>query len=129
MVAADGSTGVDPGLFEIVARVKRVEDMDYVRDQILATVKQFQGTPVDAAKLDHVRKRQRYQMALGMDNSDAIANVLARYVALKRTPATMNALFDQYAKLTPADIQRVTSKYLTEERRTIVTLTGPGGAK
>ena len=41
---------VDPGLFEIVARVKRVEDMDYVRDQILATVKQFRDKPVEAAQ-------------------------------------------------------------------------------
>jgi zinc protease len=120
---------VDPGLFEISARVKRVEDLDLVRDRILATVKEFQEKPVDAARLDQVRKRLRYEMALGLDNSDAIANVLASYVALKRTPATMNALFDQYAKLTPEDLQRAAAKYLVEKSRTIVTLTGPGGTK
>ena len=43
--------------------------------------------------------------------------------------ATMNALFDQYAKLTPADVQRAAAKYLVEKNRTIATLTGPGGAK
>jgi zinc protease len=120
---------VDPGLFEIVARVKKADDVNYVRDQILETVKQFQEKPVDAAKLDQVRRRLRYQMALSMDNSDAIAETLAQYVALKRTPATMNALFDQYAKLTPEDIQRAAAKYLLEKNRTIVTLAGPGGAK
>ena len=62
-----------------MARVKRVEDIDYVREQILATVKQFRETPVDAAKLDQVRKRLRYESALRMDNSDAIAGVLAQY--------------------------------------------------
>jgi zinc protease len=128
-ISANAPAEADPGLFEIYARVKKPEDLAYVQDQILATVKHFQETPVDAAKLDQVRRRQRYQMALGMDNSDAIANVLAYYVALKRTPATMNALFDQYAKLTPGDIQRVASKYLIEKGRTVVTLTGAGGAK
>jgi predicted Zn-dependent peptidase len=40
----------------------------------------------------------------------------------------MNALFDQYAKLTPEDVQAA-AKLLVERGRTIVTLTGPGGAK
>ena len=42
-----------PALFEIAARVKKAEDMDYVRDQILATVKEFQEKPVDAAQAGH----------------------------------------------------------------------------
>jgi predicted Zn-dependent peptidase len=63
-----------------------------------------------------------------MDNSDTIAQILSYYVALKRTPETMNALYDQYAKLTPEDVQQA-AKLLSEKGRTIVTLTGPGGAK
>jgi predicted Zn-dependent peptidase len=120
---------VDAGLFEITARVKKVEDMDYVRERILETVKAFQEKPVDAARLDTVRKRLRYQVALSMDNSDTIAQILSYYVALKRTPETMNALYDRYATLTPEDVRQAAAKYLVEKGRTIVTLTGPGGAK
>jgi zinc protease len=119
----------DPGLFTIGARVKKVEDMDYVRDQILATVKQFQETPADASKLERIGKRLRYQLALSMDNSDTIAAILSQYVALRRTPDTLNMLFEQYQKLTPEDVQQAAAKYLTEKTRTIVTLTGPGGSK
>jgi zinc protease len=119
---------VDPSLFQITARVKKAEDLDYVRDQVLETVKAFQEKPVDPARLDTVRKRLRYQVALSMDNSDTIAQILSRYVALKRTPETMNALYDQYAKLTPEDVQAA-ANFLVEKHRTIVTLTGPGGAK
>jgi zinc protease len=126
---AGAPSDVDPGLFTIGARVKKLEDVDYVRDQILATVKQFQDTPVDAARLDRVRKRKRYQLALSMDNSDTIASILSEYVALRRTPATLNALFEQYQKLTPEDVQQAAAKYLIEKNRTIVTLTGPGGSK
>ncbi len=123
------SDSVDPGLFEITARVKKLEDLEYVRDQILGTVKSFQETPVDAARLDLVRKRLRYQLSLSMDNSDTIASILSSYVSLKRTPETINTLYDQYAKLTPEDVKNAASKYLVEKGRTIVTLTGPGGAK
>ena len=127
-ISARSPESVDPSLFQITARVKKAEDLDYVRDRILETVKAFQEKPVDTARLDTVRKRLRYQMALSMDNSDTIAQILARFVALKRTPETMNALYDQYAKLTPEDVQAA-AKLLVDRGRTIVTLTGPGGAK
>ena len=127
--SAEAPSEIDPGLFEIAARIKRPADMDYVRDQILAAVEHFRTTPVDAAKLDQVRRRLRYESALRLDNSDSIAATLSRFVALKRTPETMNALFDQYAKLTPEDIKTAASKYLTANNRTIATLTGPGDAK
>jgi len=119
---------VDPTLFTISARVKKQADMDYVRDQILAAVKTFQEKPVDAARLDAVRKHLRYQLALSMDSSDSIAGVLASFVALRRTPDTLNKLFDQYAALTPEDVQKAAAKYLVESGRTTVTLT-PGGAR
>lgn len=119
---------VDPTLFTISARVKMQADVDYVRDQILATVKSFQEKPVDAARLDAVRKHLRYAMALSMDSSDAIAGIVASYVALRRTPETLNKLYDQFAALTPEDVQKAAAKYLIENGRTIVTLT-PGGAR
>jgi zinc protease len=127
-IFGNASDSVDPSLFEITARVKKPEDVDYVRDRILETVKAFQEKPVDPARLDTVRKRLRYQVALSMDNSDTIAQILSHYVALKRTPETMNALYDQYAKLTPEDVQQA-AKLLLEKSRTMVTLTGPGGGK
>jgi zinc protease len=117
---------VDPSLFTITARVKKPGDVDYVREQILATVKSFQEKPVDAARLDAVRKHLRYGMALSMDSSDAIAAIVSSFVALRRTPDTLNKLFDEYAALTPEDIQQAASKYLVENGRTIVTLTAGG---
>jgi zinc protease len=113
---------LDPSLFTISARVKKEGDLNYVRDQILATVQAFQEKPVDAAKLDAVRKHLRYSVALEMDSSDAIAGILASYVALARTPETLNRLYDQYAALTPEDVQKAAAKYLVESGRTIVTL-------
>lgn len=124
--SAPGS--VDPGLFDIIVRVKQAGNMDYVRDQILATIQTFQQRPVDAARLEAVKKRLRYQAAMRMNSSDAIAQVAASFVALRRTPESMNRLYDVYARLTPEDVQQAASKYLVENGRTIVTLTGPAPA-
>ncbi len=123
---ADNSLNVDPSLFEIEARVKMAEDMDYVRDQILETIAAFRDHPVDAARLDSVRNHLRYSFALRLDNSDTIANIVARDVALRRTPDTIEKFYAQLAQLTPDDIQKAAAKYLIDTGRTTVTLTGPG---
>jgi zinc protease len=126
---ASSPNQVDPSLFQVLARVKKAEDVEYVRAQILATVQQFQEKPVDGARLDAVRKHLRYELALRMDNSETVAQVIAGYVALRRTPDTMNKLFEQYARLTPEDVQQAAVKYLTEKTRTIVTLDAVGAVK
>jgi zinc protease len=126
---ASSPSQVDPSLFQIMARVKKADDVEYVRGQILATVQEFRDKPVAGARLDAVRKHLRYELALRMDNSETVAQVVAGYVALRRTPDTMNKLFEQYAGLTPQDVQQAAEKYLSENARTIVTLDAVGAAK
>jgi zinc protease len=131
ILAGANEDHVDPSLFSIEARVKRPEDVDYVREQILETVKAFANKPVTADRLEGVKRRLRYSFSLRLDNSQAIAGAAARYVALRRTPETINRLYEMYARLTPGDIQEMARKYLAENNRTIVTLAGAtaGGAQ
>ena len=116
---------VDPYLFTIGARVKKPEEMKDVQEQILSTINGFKDTLVPAEKLEAVKKHLRYQFALGMNNSEAIARTMAHFIALRRTPETVNRVYDLYAAITPEDIRNVARKYLSENNRTIVTLTGP----
>jgi zinc protease len=120
---------VDAGLFEVAARVKKMDDVPYVRDQILETIHNFQEKPVDEKRLDAVRQHIRYQLALSMDNSETIAQIVAEFVALRRTPDTLNKLFDVYSHLTPKDVQDAAAKFLTGNARTIVTLEHKEDAK
>jgi len=126
-LGANAPTSMDPALFTISARLKKAADLAYVQEQVLATIQTFQEKPVDAARLDTVRKRLRYGVALSMDNSETIAAIVSEYVALRRSPDTMNKLFEQYASLSPEDVRQAATRYLVEKGRTIVTLTGPGG--
>lgn len=123
-LGANDSDHVDPYLFTVFARVKRQADVEFVNQAILTTVKQFAETPVEPDKLDRVKNNLRYRFALGLNNSEAIAQTVASYVALTRTPETINRVFDKYASLTPADVQRVARQYLTDRNRTTVSLTG-----
>ena len=81
---------VDPSLFLIEARVKKPADLDYVRDNILETVKSFAEKPVAAERLEAVKKHLRYSFSLRLNNSETIAFTVSRYVALRRTPETIN---------------------------------------
>lgn len=117
----------DPFLFTVYARIKKPEDMDYVREQVLETIRGFRDRPVPRERLEAVKNHLRYSFILHMDNSEAVADALAHYVALRRTPETVERLYARYAALTPEELQQVARKYLVEDGRTIVTLTG--GAK
>jgi len=125
------SQSVDPNLFEVEARVKQAEDVPYVRAQILETIQKFQDDPVPAEKLSAVQSRERYGFTMQLDNSQSVAAAVTRYVALRRTPNTIDKLYALYSRLTPDDIRAAARKFLTEKNRTIVTLTGPaaGGGK
>jgi zinc protease len=126
-LAGDMSQSVDPNLFEVEARVKKAEDVPYVRAQILETIKKFQDELVPAEKLSSVKSRERYGFTMQLDNSQSVAAAVARYVALRRTPDTIDKVYALYSQLTPEDIRAAARKYLTENNRTIVTLTGPAG--
>ncbi len=122
---------VDSELFAIFSRVKDQKDVEYVRDQILATFKRYTTELVPQVRLDATRSRTRYGLALGMNSSVSIASILAPYISLRRTPETMNKLFSLYSQLTPEDLRAAAAKYFVDHNRTIVTLStkGKGGAE
>jgi zinc protease len=112
----------DPELFLVSAKVKDVKDTDYVRQQILETYQRYTKELISQAKLDSTRARLRYEFALGMNSSEAIASSLAEYVGLRRTPLTIDKLFVLYDTITPNDIRDIAARYFVDKHRTIVTL-------
>jgi zinc protease len=113
---------VDPEMFAVYVRVKDPKDIPYVREQILATFRNFTDEAVSQSLLDATRSRIRYEFSLSMDSSNAIANAIAPYIGLRRTPETINKLFTLYQQITPDDIRAAAGRYFNENSRTIVTL-------
>ncbi len=124
LLDASNPDRVDPYLFSVWARVKQAADLDYVRDRILATLAAFTEKEVPAERLDAVRRHLYYSFALRLNNSEAIAATLARFVALRRTPETINRRYALYESVTPVDVRDAARKYFVESGRTIITLTG-----
>jgi zinc protease len=113
---------IDPELFAIFTRIKDAKDVDYARDQILATFKRYTTEKVAQQKLDQTRSRLRYSFALSMNSSNAIASALVPYIALRRTPEAIDQVFALYDRITPEDIREAAARYFTDKNRTIVTL-------
>lgn len=117
-----GSDNVDPELITIFARVKKVEDAQYVRDEILRAVAIARATPIDARRLEEAKSNARYSFAARLDNTDAIASSLARFVRYSRSYDTLNNVFRIYDSLTVEDIDRAARKYLIDDSLVVTTL-------
>jgi zinc protease len=113
---------IDPELFSVVARVKDVSDVNYVRDQIIEAFSRFARELVSQEKLDETRSHIRYSTALSWTSAGAIAGFLAPYLNLAGTPATVDRVFAIYQQITPKDIQDMAKHYFVADNRTVVTL-------
>jgi zinc protease len=128
-ISPDFEDKINPELFTVYARAKSDADMNYVRDEIVKTYKRYTGELVPQKQLDQTRSRMRYGFAMAMNSNDAIANTIAPYIALKRTPETLEKLFALYDRITPEDIRAAARTYFQDKNQTVVTLATKNGGK
>ncbi len=104
----------DPELFNVVARVKKAEDVPYVRDEILKAYAAAAAAAPSAQRVADAKSAGRYGFLRTLDNTETIAGNLARYVRYRRSFDTINELYRTYAQVTPADIQAAARKYFVD---------------
>jgi zinc protease len=119
---ADASPHRDPGLFSIVVRVRKGEDVPMVRRRIAEALADAAKTPIDPARLSAVRSHLRYAYAASLRSADEVALTVGESIALYGKPDAMNDLFATYERLTPADLQRVAGTYFVTTNETVITL-------
>lgn len=112
----------DPYLLMVFARVKKAEDLGYVRDQILSTCESMKTKSISDKRLAEVKASLKYSFAGALDSSAAIAENLAHYIAQSRTPATVNQVYATYDTVTATDVKRVAQRYFVLTSRTVCTL-------
>jgi zinc protease len=112
----------DPYLVSAGARVKKAEDVVYVRDEILKAFAQARVRPLDARRVADAKSNARYGLIRSLDNTEAIAALLARFVRYERSYDTLNDYYRVYESLTPEDLQAAARKYFTDERLVVTTL-------
>jgi len=114
----------DVPLFEIIAMVKRAEDVPYVRNEVYRTLETFKTRPVDAARLEAVKRHNRYGFLMRLDSPDNVAGALARFIALTGGIEVVERLYTEMGRVTPRDIISAARTYFTPRRRTLVVLKG-----
>ncbi len=119
---ADSGGTQDPGLSTVFARVKKIEDSAYVRDEILRVFQKAVAQPVDSKRLEEAKSNARYGFARRLDNTETIAATLARFVRYERSYGTLNRLYRTYASLTPADLQAVAKKSFADANLVVATV-------
>lgn len=122
MLNADAQQKRDPGLFAIVARIRKAGDEAEVTERIETALRDAAAKPVAAARLETIKSHLRYAFANALDSPDTIAYAVSESIALTGRPDSMNPRYAAYEKLTPADLQRVAARYFTAANETVVTL-------
>ena len=104
----------DPELFGVAARVKKAEDVPYVRDEILKAFAAAAAAPPSSQRVADAKSAGRYGFLRTLDNTETIAANLARFVHYRRSYETLNEVYRTYAQVTPTDIQAAARKYFVD---------------
>ena len=113
---------VDPELYTVFARVKKIEDAVYVRDQIMTTFSASRDRMESAERVANAKSYARYSLVRSLDNSEAVAENLAEFVKFHRSFDTLNNYFRVHASLTAKDLQETARKYFTDNGLVVTTL-------
>jgi zinc protease len=123
-ISASVPVNRDLPLFEIYSMVKKLEDVNSIRDDVYKTLEEFKSKPVDEKRLSDLKKRYKYGFLMGLDTPDHVAGGLTRYVAVTGGIEDVDRLYKQIDAVTPQDVMKAAQKYFTPERRTVVVLKG-----
>jgi zinc protease len=112
----------DPGLVSLVSMVTSPGDVDAVEAEILAEVERFRTGRVDAATLEAVKSNMKYGFLMGLEEAQGIAFSLIPFVINTGTAEAVEDYFRTLDAVTPEHMLEAARRYLTPERRTIVTM-------
>jgi zinc protease len=122
MIIAEAESKRDPGLFSILVRARKSEDLPIVRARIAAALAEAAKTPIDSARLDAIKSHLRYQFAGSLSTADAVALAFSEAISVTGRPESINELYDAYDRLAPADLKRAAARYFQPDNETMITL-------
>jgi len=121
-ISGDITNTRDPYVIGALTQVYNVEDVPAVREEIMKVIEDMKTNPVSEKDLTDLKSRGRYSMAGSLNTPLAVGNNLAFYTWLTGDPESLNRTYAMIETITPEDIQKAASTYLTENARTVITL-------
>lgn len=121
---ADLNFNRDPGVLDIVTRVKDPAKVDEVLAAIDRTLERYRSAPPDADRLETLQQRLRYGFLMALDTPSAVAGGLARLIAVTGGMEAVDQLYATYAEVTPQDVLAAAREVFVPQRRTVAVVTG-----
>lgn len=112
----------DADLIDIGVTVRKKEDMQYVKDEIMKTLELIKTTRLDGKALSDAKSNIKYGFAMRTDNPGAIANTITAFVSVGGDPEAVNDYYAMFDRVTEEDIMNVAKKYFVETGLTIGTI-------
>ncbi len=118
----------DPGLFVVEATLGDSITHDEVTRAVSDELARVGRGEVPAERIREVISHLRYQLPLSVETPSDAAEVVARFMAVTGEPMAYQRYHDRLSNVTPDDVARVARTYLTDARRSIVTLSPAASA-
>jgi zinc protease len=112
----------DPALFLYYAEARSEDLVPRIKETVDRHIRELQEKPVDPQQLERIKSHLRYGFALSLDKPDAIAAQVSQFIGTAGDVGSINALFAQYQKVTPADVQKAARQLFRPQNETQVTL-------
>jgi zinc protease len=122
MMEADAEVKRDPGLFTILVRLRKTEDLAAVRARIRAALDEAAENRIDPARLDAIKQHLRYEFASSLRTADAVADEVGEAVATTAGPQSINERYEAYDRLTPEQVHQVAARTFQSANETEIIL-------
>lgn len=112
----------DPGLYEIWVSMRRGHGVEEALQEIDAGIEALHAQPVPRAELDKVKNRLELGFLQGLETACGKAEQIGFCETVVGDPGLIFRRLEEIRAVTPADVQRVSRRYLTTKQRTRITV-------
>jgi zinc protease len=113
----------DPDFVQILGMVSDPNDVEAVKEELLAEVERFREELVDAQMLADTKSAERYGFLMGLETPLGVANSVSRAIINTGSLEPVNDYYRTLETITAEDVREAARQVLAENGRTIVTLT------
>ncbi len=112
----------DPYLFTVSASLRKAEDLQYVKDEIVKAIEDLTANGIDPQLLEDTKSHMKYSFATSLNSSSSIAGSLSYMIWVSGNPDSLNQYYQQIQDLTVENLREIAGKYLVPEKLTISTI-------
>jgi predicted Zn-dependent peptidase len=122
-----GNITEDPNLFFAVAIVQPGQSPDAAEKALIAELEKLKSEPVSEHELQRAKNQFARDYIVGRESNQEKAMHLAHAAVIHNDITTADGEFDIFMNISAADVQRVATKYFTDNNRLVLHILPKGG--